>query len=85
MTDVVGPNAEIFNFIFFLPVRWVARSETWFKTFCILIRPQTFGPRLKFETLVSAKDKVTCTSAGTSYGPVSVCVCLSVCHKSVFC
>jgi len=47
--------------IFFLrlPVRCDNRPETWFKTFCIsLIRSQTFD-RLKFETLVSAKDIVT--------------------------
>jgi len=34
-----------------LPVRLDDQSETWFNTFCVLIRSQT---------LVSAKDKVTC-------------------------
>jgi len=45
-----GPNTENFKLFLRLPVRWDGRSETWFKTFCILITSQT---------LVSAKDKVT--------------------------
>jgi len=39
------------KFFLHLPVRLDDRSETWFNTFCVLIRSQT---------LVSAKDKVTC-------------------------
>jgi len=44
------------NFFLYLPVRWDDQSITW-----LLIRSQTydFGLRLKFETFVSAKDKVT--------------------------
>ena len=37
-----GPKAENFKFSFLhLPVRRDDRSETWFKTFCILIRSQS--------------------------------------------
>jgi len=55
--DRHGPNVEIFTFFLLLPERWDDRSESWFKTFCMLIRSQRL--RLKFETLVTAKDKVT--------------------------
>jgi len=63
-----------------LPVRCDNRPETWFKTFCIsLIRSQTFD-RLKFETLVSAKDIVTqcppsCVSRATSFMESVSCGC----------
>ena len=37
-----GANAEsVINFVLRLPMSWDDRSETWFMTFCILIRPQT--------------------------------------------
>ena len=36
-----GTMDQIVKKICCLPVRWDDRSETWFKTFCILIRSQT--------------------------------------------
>ena len=50
-----GPNSENFYFFLRLPVRWDDRSET---DFLHIYYVSDFGLRLKFNTLVSAKDKL---------------------------
>jgi len=62
----------MWNFCVHVPLRRDDRSETLFKTFCILIRSQTLvSNRLKFETLVSAKDEVPIISACVYNGRIT--------------
>jgi len=53
------PRTERWNVFLRLSVWCHDRSETWFTTLCILIRFQTLvSVSLKFETVISAKDKL---------------------------
>ena len=53
------PRTERWNVFLRLSVWCHDRSETWFTTLCILIRFQSLvSVSLKFETVISAKDKL---------------------------